>query len=218
MKGGSTAKQKKLADAVTAAKQADESAHQTALQEWEEDQALAARILNGETEAIKEVIAEMQFFTKDDLIRSSVVFEIGEGFLHALPEVHSSDIVPSVRRKQLASGRLFESKMPAGQFNELYQDYVASVALRIAGDLFHIVPLDEIYVACKAEMLNSSTGHQEMTPVLSVMFVRETMKRLNLKSIDPSDSLQNFKHVMKFKKTKGFEQIEPLASPNTPQS
>lgn len=160
----------------------------------------------------------MQSFTKDDLIGSSVVFEIGEGFLHALPEVHSSDIVPSVRRKQLASGRLSESKMPAGQFNELYQDYVASVALRIAGDLFHIVPLDEIYVTCKAEMLNSSTGHQEMTPVLSVMFLRETMKRLNLKSIDPSDLLQNFKHVMKFKKTKGFEQIEPLASPNTPQS
>lgn len=100
--------------------------------------------------------------------------------------------------------------MPVGQFNELYQDYVASVALKVAGDMFQILPLQEVYVTCEAEMLNSMTGHKESTPILSVQFVRRTFERLNLKSIDPSDSMSNFNHVMSFSKTKGFSAIRPL--------
>ena len=100
--------------------------------------------------------------------------------------------------------------MTVGQFNELYQDYVASVALKIAGDLFHIIPLDEVYVTCLRQMLNTQTGHQELTPILSVQFVRPTFASLNLTNLDPSDAMANFNHTMSFKKTKGFAQIEPL--------
>lgn len=100
--------------------------------------------------------------------------------------------------------------MPVGEFNELYQDYVASVALRVAGDLLNVLPLKEVYVTCVAQMLDSQTGHQELTPILSVQFVRETFLRLNLKHIDPSDSIQNFRHEMKFSRTKGFAPVAQL--------
>ncbi|MCA9808257.1 MAG: hypothetical protein KC476_09915, partial [Cyanobacteria bacterium HKST-UBA06] len=86
----------------------------------------------------------------------------------------------------------------------LYQDYVVSVALKFAGDLLQILPLDEVYVTCHVELLNTQTGHKEVSPILSVHFVRDTFKRLNLSQLDPSDSLQNFNHSMSFKKTKGF--------------
>ncbi|MGD1876646.1 MAG: hypothetical protein ACFB13_04000 [Kiloniellaceae bacterium] len=182
------------------------------LQEWEADTSLARQLLAGESSAIKTVITEMQSLTNEDLIGSAVTFAIGENFLHAKPEVHSDEIVPNFRRKQLASGRLSESKMPVGQFNELYQDYVGSVALKTAGDLFNIVPLDEIYVTCLARMLNSKTGHQELMPILSAQFVRSTFARLSLENLDPSDSMANFNHVMSFKKSKGFAPITPLKS------
>jgi len=185
-------------------------AYRDALQDWDNDKALAPRLIAGEAGAIKEVIEEMQSLSDQDLIGSAVSFLINDGFLHAKPEVHSDEIVPNFRRQQLASGKLSETKMPVGQFNELYQDYVSSVALKIAGDLFNIVPLDEIYVTCLTQMLNPQTGHQEMTPILSVQFVRQTFKSLNLASLDPSDSMANFNHVMSFKKTKGFAQVEPL--------
>ncbi|HAD25243.1 MAG TPA: hypothetical protein DCF61_05865, partial [Alphaproteobacteria bacterium] len=103
-----------------------------------------------------------------------------------------------------------ETKMPAGQFNELYQDYVCSVALKIGGDLFQILPLEEVYVTCQTHMLNTKTGYKELTPILSVQFVRPTFLSLNLSQIDPSDSLGNFNHVINFKKTKGFAAITPL--------
>lgn len=186
------------------------TAYRTGLDEWDNDTSVARRLIDGEAGAIREVIEEMQSLSDQSLIGSSVSFAIDDGFLHAKPVVHTDEIIPNFRRKQLASGKLSETKMPVGQFNELYQDYVGSVALKIAGDLFHIVPLDDIFVTCLSEMLNPKTGHQEMTPILSVQFVRSTFARLNLTNLDPSDSMANFNHTMSFKKSKGFAPIEPL--------
>ncbi|MFZ5616000.1 MAG: hypothetical protein ACOZAA_01580 [Pseudomonadota bacterium] len=47
-------------------------------------------------------------------------------------------------------------------------------------------------------------------PILSVQFARDMFKRLNLEAVDPSDAMRNFRHVMDFKKTKGFAPIAPL--------
>jgi hypothetical protein len=217
LRGGSAKLLEKLKSDLTAANQLDESErtaaerkHSNTLKEWESDRTLAKRLLAGEMAAIREVVVEMQSLQQTDLIGSSVKFSIGDNFLHARPQVHSDEIIPSIRRKQLASGKLSETKMPVGQFNELYQDYVASVALKVAGDLFHILPLQEIYVTCESDMLNAATGHKEFTPILSVQFIRSTLMGLNLANVDPSDSLSNFNHIMKFSKTKGFSTVVPL--------
>lgn len=179
--------------------------------EWKEDKELADMLLQGKSVAIRKVINEMSSdLSKDELIGTSIIFSIEDNFVHAQPQIHGDDIVPSVRRKQLASGKLSETKMPIGQFNELYQDYVASVALKTAGDLFQILPLSELYVTCCADMLNPSSGHFENTPILSVKFVRGTFSSLNLNSIDPSEALRKFKHNMAFSKSKGFLRTEPL--------
>ncbi len=217
LSGGSAKKisklKKTLEEAPTIDKEkfdAESKAYQIALEEWETDTDLAKRLLAGDMKAMSEVIEEMQSFEEQALIGSSVSFAINEEWIHAKPEVHSEEIIPNMRRKQLASGKLSETNMPIGQFNELYQDYVCSVALKVAGDLFHIIPLDEVFVTCMATMLNTNTGHQELTPILSVQFVRETFRALNLANIDPSDSMRNFNHNMSFKKTKGFASVEPL--------
>ena len=107
--------------------------------------------------------------------------------------------------------------MPKGQFNEIYQDYVASCALRVAGDMFSILPIEEIYVTCLTDMLNPQTGHMEETPILSVQFVRDTFGRLNLDQLDPSEAMRNFHHEMKFTKGKGFAPV-PALDPAEPNS
>ena len=195
-----------------------EEKHKGDFEEWENDRSLAKRLLAGEEAAILEVITELQTLNKTDLIGSSVQFSISDNYVHARPQVHTDEIVPSFRRKQLASGKLSETKMPIGQFNELYQDYVASVALKVAGDMFQILPLPEVLVTCESNMLNATTGHKEATPILSVQFVRSTLMQLKLVHLDPSDSIANFNHVMKFSKTKGFSAIVPLGNEDTKSS
>lgn len=186
--------------------------HKNKLAEYEADTSIAKRLVNGEVDAIKEVINEMQTLSAEADLGSYIGFSIKPNFLHAKANLFDTSVVPDFRRKQLASGRLSETKMPIGEFYTLYQDYVASAAFRIAGDMFNILPLDEVYVTCLSEMLDTSTGHLEFTPILSVQFVRPTFEKLNLNAIDPSDALRNFNHGMNFKRTKGFSKIVPLQS------
>jgi hypothetical protein len=216
--GGTAKRRGKLEQALADAPARDAQIHTAALEQyrialadWETDTALARRVVAGEAKALSEVIGEMsKAIEGQSLIGSEIAFSIDDNFVHAQPKVHDTDIIPAVRRKQLASGRLSESKMPAGQFNELYQDYVASVALKVGGELFHVLPLSEVYVTCLATMLNPQTGHKQQTPILSVQFVRDTFFKLNLNQLDPSDAMRNFHHAMSFKKAQGFAAIEPL--------
>lgn len=215
--GGSQRRQQKLADAVSDAQRLDEQEflrsveqHKHLHSEWETDRALATRMLAGDIAAQRDVIGEMTSWKDESLIGTSMSFSISENFLHAIAHVHDDDVVPTFRRKQLQSGRLSETKMPVGERYELYQDYVCSVALKVAGDLLSVLPRNEIFVTCCAKMLDKSTGHLSDMPILSVQIVRETFKALRLSAIDPSDSMKNFNHRMSFKRTSGFGPVEPL--------
>lgn len=46
---------------------------------------------------------------------------------------------------------------------------------------------------------------------LSVVFNREVLNGLNFEAIDPSDAMKNFRHNMKFMKTKGFSPVERIS-------
>lgn len=190
------------------------AAHAAQVAECEADVGLARRLIDGDPTAIKSVLEEMQSALQGDgYVGDQIDYKIENGYMHATPRVHGVDIIPAYRRKQLASGRLSQTKMPTGELNELYQDYVASVALKIAGDLFQILPIEEVYVTCETEMVNAQTGHKEPTPILSVQFVRPTFSKLNLAPLDPSEAMRNFRHTMSFKRTTGFQRIEPLSPP-----
>ena len=217
LSGGSEKRRQRLADAVVDARTLDEAEYQKRLgqyqedhSDWQADRELAARLLAGDISAQKDVISEMTSWSDDGLIGTRLSFSITDDFLHAVAHVHGDDVVPTYRRKQLQSGKLSETKMPAGERHELYQDYVCSVALKVAGDLFSVLPRDEVFVTCTASMLDKATGHMADTPILSVQFVRPTFNNLRLSAIDPSDSMSNFNHVMNFKRTKGFSLIDPI--------
>jgi hypothetical protein len=217
LRGGSENRRMGLEQAILEARREDDRAYQQAIEdyqsrraEWKTDTELANRLLSGDVSAQRDVIAETQSLSEEGLIGTHLSFRISDEFLHAIAHVHGDEVVPKVRRKQLQSGRLSESKMPAGEAHELYQDYVCSVALRVAGDLFGLLPREEIYVTCVTDMLDRATGHQAESPILSVRFVRETFRRLSLGRIDPSDCMRNFVHEMKFKRTSGFAPVVPL--------
>lgn len=207
----------KLQQALSSAKDKDfkefernQLNHSKNLIEWENEAGLAKRLLAGDILAIKEVLKELNSLVDKDLLGDQISFQITEEFIHAIPNVHSDEIIPKVKRKLRASGTLSETKMPVGEFNDLYQDYVASVALKVAGDLFHVLPNNIVHVTCMTSMLNTKTGHMEPTPILSTQFMRRTFIDMNLEAVDPSDAMTNFVHRMNFRRTKGFSAVEPL--------
>ena len=100
--------------------------------------------------------------------------------------------------------------MPKSRFYELYQDYVCGCVLRVARELFALLPIEMVIVTAVGNLLNTQTGHLEEQPILSVAIPRKTLVELNFGALDPSDSMNKFVHQMDFKKTKGFSAVESI--------
>ena len=218
--GGEERKRKKLGAAVEAAKKKDlkrleraQELWQSEMKKWQASSGLARRLLANDAEAKLEAVREHNRFAKITDLGSSVSVAISDkGIVDATVSVHGRDVIPDEIYSQLQSGRLSVKKMPKGRFNELHQDYVCSCVLRVANEIFSVLPDEMAVVTATDEMLNSATGHLEEKPIVSACISRATLDSLNLANIDPSDSLRNFVHNMSFKKTAGFSSVEKVDS------
>ena len=211
-------KRAKLAEAVLAERAADEETYQRLLQEWrkkhedwKDSRDFAERVLAGDIKALGEAIETLNPFSDIAALGSSLNFSIHDtGIVDAALQVHSEDVVPKEALSLLKSGRLATRQMPKSRFNELYQDHVCSCVLRVANELFAILPVDMVFVTAEDKLLNTQTGHLEETSIVSAAIPRETIRSLNLDLIDPSDSMSSFAHRMHFNKTSGFSGVERL--------
>ncbi|WP_310650586.1 MULTISPECIES: hypothetical protein [Pseudomonas] len=183
----------------------------TAHTEWAEERDIAIRILDGDRQAKLDAIEAFESFAEISHLGSAIQMIVHEGgVLEAKVAIHGSDVIPTEIKSLLKSGKLSTKAMPTGRFNELHQDYVCSCALRVGRELLAILPDDLVIVTALDNVLNSSTGHMEEQPILSVAFSRPTVDGLNLETIDPSDAMKNFVHNMGFKKGVGFSAVAAL--------
>lgn len=209
-------KQSVLNETVSMAQKEDFHEYETSLkkwksdvQGWEESTKLAKLLVEGDNESKINVIKELNPFTEISNIGSNISFQIhSNSIVEAEIHIHSEDIVPSEKKLLLQSGKLSVKNMPKGMFYEIYQDYVCSCTLRVANELFSILPEKMVIVTAVDELLNTTSGHLEKLPILSVVIPRKSLESLNMNNIDPSDAMSNFIYNMSFKKTKGFESVE----------
>lgn len=181
------------------------------ISEWAENVQLARGILDSNAESKIKAIEKLNPFSEISTLGSNLSFNIGETLmLEATLNVHGSDVIPNEEKSLLKSGRLSVKKMPKSKFNELHQDYVCSCVLRVANEIFSILPDEKVIVTAVDKLLNTRTGHMEESPILSACISRGTLHSLNMDNIDPSDCLNNFVHKMSFKKTKGFDAVKRL--------
>lgn len=213
-------KQLELEEAVEQARRKDEEEYQEAIQvyeeelaEWEESKAIAQRIVEGDIEAYIEAIKHLNPFSEISEIGSSVSFSVVNAkMIEVVMAVNSEKVIPNETKSLLKSGKLSTKNMTRTKFYELYQDYVCSCVLRVARELFALLPIEMVLITAKGNLLNTSTGFMEEMPILSVAIPQETSKNLNYDAIDPSDSMVNFVHNMKFQKTNGFQPVDALKS------
>jgi hypothetical protein len=179
-----------------------------------EQRQLAERVLAFDHAAILEVIKTLSPFATISELGSSVSFEVrGQGWIAAEIDVHSENVIPSESLTLLQSGRASTKKMPRGEYFRLYQDYVCSAVLRMARELFAVLPLEGAIVTAKDEILNPQTGHVDLQPILSVCIPRRTFEKLDLDRVDPSDSMRNFVCNMDFKPTVGLRPVLVVREP-----
>ena len=149
----------------------------------------APAILDGDIDAYLQVIYEVG--PLDDLLEYGGKFEFGTDRA-SLMEVEFT-----VNEETLESQRLEKNVV---QFYDLLQDYVCSTCIRIARDLFALLPVAEVVVHA---VLGEDT-------VVSVRFDRATMDTIKFGWVDPSDVLDRFPHNMEFTAGKGFAAVERI--------
>ncbi|OGC01233.1 hypothetical protein A2V82_01595, partial [candidate division KSB1 bacterium RBG_16_48_16] len=207
-----------LIENIEAAKKKDEEEYLNALkeyeqkyQDWKEEVEFAKRILEGNTEAYKEAVNQIDPLQELSEIGSDIDYSFrNKSAVEVTFKVNSEKAIPNVSKTLLKNGKLSIKEMPKAKFYEIYQDYVCGCVLRIARELFALLPIEEVVITAFGNLLNTQTGYMENQPLLSVFLPRETLLRLNFQMIDPSDSMNNFKHNMNFKKTTGFQAVEKI--------
>lgn len=211
-------KRARLALAITKARALDDEEYRDAIatwnrsqHEWENETAFARRVLSGDQDAYIEVIKEMNPFSEISELGTTVTFETHDaGLIAAETSIHGEYSIPREAKTLSKSGKVSVKSLPVGRFQELHQDYVCSCVLRIANELFALLPVSIVIVTAIDKLLNSANGHLELKPILSVAVVRATLQEINLEAIDPSDAMRQFVHRMDFKKTRGFAAVDRI--------
>ncbi|MGL5069544.1 MAG: DUF4236 domain-containing protein [Sarcina sp.] len=172
---------------------------------------VAKRILRNDIDAYFEAIEIDK--PLDDLLEFGSGFEFFVENYNQIEvdfKVNSENIVPKEKLVLTKTGKLSKKKMSKSEYFDIEQDYVCSCAIRIARDMFALLPVTSVIVNAQDVRLDLSTGKYNEETILSVNFGKEILGTLNMELIDPSDSLVNFTYNMKFKKTTGFSRVEKL--------
>lgn len=212
------------ANKIEVARQDDERAYQTALQDHMEEVAdykyfseLAARVLKGESTAWLQAIEEFEPF--EDVKELGSLVEItgccasgGKTWIEVTLRVNIEQVIPTEVKSLLKSGKLSVKKMPQGRFHDLSQDYVCGCVFRVARELFALLPVQTVLVHCTGALFDLGTGYTTEECLLSGVVSASDAATLNWDALDPSEAMNNLTHRMNFKKTKGFFAVTPLST------
>lgn len=210
-------KKRKLEKAIAIGRANDEQQYKAAVKKFEEDitefeflQTTAKGILNKDVQAYRAAIDYYEPFSEIAELGSKLDIEFRQENGTLDLRVNGLDIIPDYVLSQTSTGKLSRKNMPAGRFQELYQDYVCSAVLRVAREVLAVIPLNYVVVNASGTLFDSSTGHEGEHTLISVVITPEKLALLNYATLDPSDSMKNFHHNMKFAKTGGFSPVEKI--------
>jgi hypothetical protein len=215
--------------AVEEAQHRDEMVFKKALQDYEAEKAeheelksLAHRILAQEHKAYIEALVEFSPLGELSDLGSLLHFTVHNAkLIQCDMKVSGMQAIPSEAKTLTSSGKVSVKPMPKSRFHEIYQDYVCGCMLRVAREVFAMLPVETLLVTASADLLDSRTGHTTEQPVLSAVMPRAAVAQLRFEHLDPSDALENFQCRGDFKASRkdgAFKPIVPLTADDLRQS
>ncbi len=219
--GKAGSKRYEIARAVDQGMQKDEEHYLTALEKYEQDYRewersdelarIARGVLTRDPEIMAEVIVVVEPFAELTGYGSRIeVEDINKNFVEINFLVNLHDVIPAVSKRLLKSGSLSERKLYKTEFLRLSKSYVCGSALRIARELFAVLPIRNVVINASDRLPEQDRDDGDAVTILSVEIPREVLGRIKFNSIDPYDTITDFIHNMKFTKSRGFTPVEKL--------
>lgn len=148
-------------------------------QMWSYYYSVAPNVLNGSIDTYLQLIYEVN--PLDDLLDYGTNFEFGTDDPDKIEVEYTvnTDVLSQARRT-----------MNRQDYHDLLEDFVCSLSIRIARDMFALLPVN--YTVVHAVVDNQT--------VLLVDFDRGALSRIKFGYIDPSDTIKRFKYIDSFSK------------------
>ncbi|MCJ8011626.1 hypothetical protein MUG84_07660 [Paenibacillus sp. KQZ6P-2] len=128
-------------------------------------------------------------------------------------DVNSGEIIPHESRALTEDGVLSRSRLSKEEYHELERKYVCGSVLRIARELFALLPLTTVLIHARDTKANLETGQEEYVTVLSIRFERNALSKVNLDQEAGPQLLTHFEHHIQFDASTGFDPVEKLSRP-----
>lgn len=158
-------------------------------QMWEFYHNVAGKVLSGDIDTYLQLIYEVN--PLDDLLSYGSNYEFGTD------DPKKIEVEFNINEKALSEAK---RRFNNPEYNLLLQDYVCSVCIRIARDMFALLPIKNTLIHA---VLDGKT-------IVSVDFDRQSLSKVKFGYIDPSDTLEQFKHNMDFDEATGFRPVSNL--------
>ncbi|WP_075078259.1 hypothetical protein [Terrimicrobium sacchariphilum] len=182
--------------------------------QWHYWHTLAQSILQQNVGAYSQAINDFAPFAEIAQLGSAMRFVIHTPtFVECTLTVNGLNIIPSEIKSLNASAKLSTRKMPQGRFHEIYQDYVCGSALRVAREIFALLPVEHVLVTTVVNDTDPASGNMAEIPVLSVRFDQPTFNTLQFDHLDPSDSISLFEargDATASRRSGAFTRIQPF--------
>ena len=156
---------------------------------WSYYHSMARQVLAGDIDAYLQLIYEVN--PLEDLM------EFGSGYTFGTDDPARMEVEFDVNTDALTSAK---ASLRRGEYNDLLHDYICSTVIRIARDIFALLPVQE--AAVHAQLKDET--------VISALFDRPTLEKIRFGFIDPSDTLARFRVHMDYSAEAGFAPVERI--------
>ena len=157
---------------------------------WSYYYSVASDVLNGDIDTYLRLIYEVN--PLDDLL------EYGSNFEFGTDNPDYIEVEFTVNTDVLTQAR---HSLSRNEYNDLLQDFICSLSIRIARDMFALLPINHTIIHVV----------MDYNTVLSVDFDRNTLSKVKYSFIDPSDTVEKFRLNMNFNQSSGFSPVSRLS-------
>lgn len=176
---------------------------------WENTVTLAEGILKNDEDCWLMVLENMHSF--DDLIEFGIGITVGVNnarLVEVEVNANTSGIVPHQVYMLSQSGKVSRMDTDKASYYNLMRDYICSLVMRIAGDIFATLPAEGLIINVVDDRADAENGALSQITVLSAAMDAETVNRLNFGVLNPWRTLSDMYCTMDFKKTEAPGEVK----------
>ncbi len=184
----------------------------TDYKKWEKLHNLSVGVLDGNIDAYIQVIEDFKPF--DDITELGSFFIINfenSDVIEIEFRVSEDNLMPESSYSLGENGQLLEKPYTKTEFYSIIDSFISSTSIRVARDMFDILPVNTVYVQVIKNVPNKFVDISEVSTVASIKFTRDAIESMDIYSADPTTLLQSFPHNRNYVQGEGFSAVQQLS-------